>query len=424
MLSICIVLVTLHCAPLVLPMSTPPITAGAVAVAGDRVVGVGGQAELAAAYPDARVRAWAGMLLPGLVNAHSHLQYTDFADLATGGLAFSEWIGIVTERRWTYSPEQWAESARRGIHGMLSTGTTACADVVSDPGPLGATARSGLGGVSYVEAVGADSAGWRAKLLAQTTSRLDKAPPLRAIGVSPHSLYTLGREAIGGCCQVARQRGLRLHPHLAETAEEVEYVAAGSGRFADYAARFGWEMELVQAGGSGRTPCAELDAMGALGPDVHVAHGVHCDAEDRALLRRRGTAVALCVRSNRILGAGEAPVAAYLDEGSPIAVGTDSLASSPSHDLVEELAAGRELARRQGYAAADLERRLVEAATLGGAQALGKDDIGRLGPGARADLAVFDVPLVGDPYQALIDHGAGRCVATVLAGHIVHRQSG
>jgi aminodeoxyfutalosine deaminase len=419
------VLVTLHCAPLILPMSTPPIATAAVAVAGDRVLGVGSQAELAVAYPDARVRAWPGVRLPGLVNAHSHLQYTDFADLAgraAGGLAFSEWIGVVTERRWTYSPEQWAESTRRGIHGMLSTGTTACADVVSDPGPLSATARSGLGGVSYIEAVGADTAGWRTRLLAQVISRLGKAPPLRAVGVSPHSLYTLSREAIGGCCHIARQRGLRLHPHLAETAAEVEYVAAGSGRLADYAARFGWDMELVQAGGSGRTPCAELDAIGALGPDVHVAHGVHCDADDRELLRQRGTVVALCVRSNQILRAGEPPVAAYLDEGSPIAVGTDSLASSPSHDLVEELASCRDLARRQGYAAPDLERRLVEAATLGGAQALGKEDIGRLGPGARADLAVFDVPLAGDPYRALVDHGAGRCAATVLAGRIVHRR--
>ena len=416
-------LVTLHCAPLVVPMIGDPIADAAVAVADDRVVGVGERGELAAAYPAARVRTWPGLLLPGLVNAHSHLQYTDFADLAGRDLEFAEWIGILTERRWTYSPEQWAESTRRGIHGMLGSGTTACADIVSDPGPLTPTVRSGLAGASYIEAVAADSAGWQTRLLAQTLHRLDKAPPPRTVGLSPHSLYTLGEEAIRGCYRIARRRGLRLHPHLAETAAEVEYVAKGSGRLADYAERFGWDMELVRAGGSGRTPTAELDAIGGLGPDVHIAHGVHCDAADRALLRSRGTPVALCVRSNRILGAGEPPVAAYLVEGSPIAIGTDSLASAPSHDLLEELAAVRDLARRQGYAAADLERRLVEAVTLGGALAVGQDDIGRLAPGARADFAVFAVPTTGDPYQALIDHGSGRCLATVLAGRIVHRQS-
>jgi aminodeoxyfutalosine deaminase len=417
------VLVTLHCAPLVLPMSAEPVAEGAVAIAGDRVLGVGPSVELIAAYPDARVRTWPGVLLPGLINAHSHLQYTDFADLAVSGLDFPEWIGAMVERRRTYSPEQWAESTRRGIHAMLSTGTTACADVVSDPGALIPAARSGLGGVSYIEAVGADSASWQGRLLAQTLHWLDNAPPLRAVGVSPHSLYTLSQEAIRGCYQLARRRGLRLHPHLAETPAEVEYVAKGSGSFAKFVTGFGLDMELIRAGGSGRTPTAELAAMGGLGRDVHVAHGVHCHAGDRAMLREHGTPVALCVRSNRILGAGEAPVAAYLAEGSPMAIGTDSLASSPSLDLLEELAEVRDLARRQGYHAADLERRLVEATTLGGAQALGQDDIGRLGPGGRADLAIFDVPATGDPYRTLIDQGVGRCVATVLAGRIVYRQS-
>jgi len=306
---------------------------------------------------------------------------------------------------------------------MLSTGTTACADIVSDPGPLIPTARSGLAGISYIEAVGADTAGWRDRLRDQTLHRLDNVPPLRSVGLSPHSLYTLSQEAIRDCYLLARRRGMRLHPHLAESAAEVDYVAKGAGRFADYAERFGWNMELVRAGGSGRTPTAELEALGGLGPDVHVAHGVHCDADDRALLRRQGTVVALCERSNRILGAGEPPVAAYLAEGSPIAIGTDSLASCPSLDMLDEVVAVRDLARRQGYPGADLERRLLEAATRGGAQAMGCDDIGRLAPGARADLAVFDVPTGGDPHRAVVDHGAGRCIATVLAGRIVHRQS-
>ena len=153
------------------------------------------------------------------------------------------------------------------------------------------------------------------------------------------------------------------------------------------------------------------------------------DAPDRALLRDRGTAVALCVRSNRILGAGEPPVAAYLDEGNVVAVGTDSLASTPSLDLLDEAVALRDLARRQGYDAADLDRRIVEAATVGGAQAMGLDDIGVLRPGARADLAVFEVPVTASgagrgsaAYTAVLELGAGRCVATVLGGTLVHRR--
>jgi cytosine/adenosine deaminase-related metal-dependent hydrolase len=150
-----------------------------------------------------------------------------------------------------------------------------------------------------------------------------------------------------------------------------------------------------------------------------VAHGVHCDGADRALLKEHDTYVALCPRSNKILEAGEAPIADYLGEGNPIALGTDSLASTPSLDLLEDARAAREIAIRQGYEENDLDRRLFEAATRGGARAMGVDDVGVLQTGARADLAAFDAPTEGDPYAALL--ATGTCIGTVLAGTIVHR---
>ncbi|KWX02801.1 Amidohydrolase [Carbonactinospora thermoautotrophica] len=413
----------IHTAPVVLPIADAPIRDGAVAVVGDRVTAVGPRAEVVAEYPDARVRDWPGVLLPGLVNAHSHLQYSDFADLATLDLPFSDWIRRLTARRAEFTEAMWQESTRRGIHAMLRTGTTAAADVVTDPCVLTPTARSGLAGISYIEVVGADDTVWAKQWRDRLVSTLDSAPAGRRVGVSPHTLYTLGREVFRECVRMARERGLRVHPHLAESADESEYVLAGTGSLADWARRLGFEFELIREGGSGMTPTHLLDSIGGLGPDVHVAHAVHCDTADRAVLRERGTTVALCVRSNRLLRVGEPPVAAYLAEGNPIAIGTDSLASTPSLDLLEEAGALRELARRQGYDAPDLDRRLVEAATVGGARAMGLTECGVLRPGARADLAVFDVPVDGDPYRALLDHGPGRCVATVLAGRLVHRRT-
>jgi len=401
-----------------------PIADGAVLVDGEHVAAIGPRAELTGAHPQARIRTWPGVLTPGLVNAHAHLQYSDYGDLATSGLPFDRWIAALQRRRSTFTPEQWAEGTRRGIHLMLRSGTTAAADVVSDDGPLPPTARSGLAGVSYVEVVGADARVWDDGRRAATLDALDAAPGGRALGVSPHAIYTLSSRVIEEIAGIARERGLRMHPHLAESADETEYVRDGSGRFADLNVQYGIAMELMGCG-AGCTPTAYLDRLGALGADVHVAHGVQCDAEDRALLRERGTAVALCVRSNRILQAGEPPVAAYLDEGSPIAVGTDSLASTPSLDLLEEAAALRDLARAQGYDATDLDRRIVEAATVGGGRAMGLDDVGVLRVGGRADLAVFDVPVPSTPdgaYAALLDHGAGACVGTVLAGTLVHRR--
>jgi cytosine/adenosine deaminase-related metal-dependent hydrolase len=411
--------VTVHAAPVVLPVDGEPIEQGAVVVEGDRIVAVGPRAELAAGQ---RIREWPGVLMPGLVNAHTHLQYTDFADLATSGLPFAVWIRTLTERRRTWTEPQWRESTRRGVHEALRTGTTCVADVVTDVAVLPVLARSGLAGIAYVEVVGVESHRWpdeRAALLA----KLAAAPAGIGLGVSPHALYSIGTDVARGAAEVARERALRLHPHLAETEDEAEYVLSGEGRFAEFSRSLDLSFELLD-GGSGRTPVGYAGDLGLLGPDVHVAHGVHVAADDRATLRARGTAVALCVRSNATLGAGVPPVAAYLDEGSPLAVGTDSRASSPSLDVVEELAALREVALSQGFPADGLARRLVEMATVGGGYALGRDDVGRLVPGARADLAVFDVPADGDPYEALVMHGAGRCVATVLGGRIVHRRVG
>jgi cytosine/adenosine deaminase-related metal-dependent hydrolase len=409
--------VVAHCAPVVLPVDGEPIENGAVTVEGGAIVAVGPRSEVVTSSE--RVREWPGVLTPGLVNAHTHLQYTGFADLATSGLPFPVWIRTLTERRHTWSAAQWRESVRHGVHEALRTGTTCVADVVSDAVVLPVLARSGLAGTAYVEVVGVESYRWpeaRERLLAALAS----APPGIGLGVSPHALYSLGTDVVRGSAAVARERGLRLHPHLAETVHEAEYVLAGTGPIAEFGQARNLSYELLGAG-SGRTPVEHADDLGLLGPDVHVAHGVHVSATDRATLRERGTAVALCVRSNATLGAGEAPVAAYLDEGSPVAVGTDSRASVTSLDLVEELAALREVALSQGFPASGLARRLVEAATIGGAAALGRTDVGRLAPGARADLAVFDVPVAGDPYDALVTYGAGRCVATVLGGRLVHR---
>ncbi|MBN9613914.1 MAG: amidohydrolase family protein, partial [Actinobacteria bacterium] len=138
-----------------------------------------------------------------------------------------------------------------------------------------------------------------------------------------------------------------------------------------------------------------------------------------------GTRVSLCPRSNRVIGLEAPPVAAYLREGHEIAVGTDSLSSSPSLDLLGDVAALASLAREQGYEGADLHERLVRAATLGGAGVLGRSDIGALEPGRRGDLAVFEVMTVGDeaPEQALVERGEGSCSLTVIGGRVRHRRA-
>ena len=413
------VVLTVHVAPVVLTMAGPPVSDGAVAVDGEVVVATGPAADVVAAAPGARVRRHGGVLVPGLVNAHAHLELgPPFADLATSGLPFPAWVRELARRRRGLDDGAWLASARGSVHALLRSGTTCVADVVTVGPGVVAAARAGLAGTSYVEAI-ADDRAWPAER-ARVERLLDAGG--RALGVSPHTLWSLSGAAFRSSTELARSRGLRLHPHLAETADEAEWVLSGTGRLGEALAAAGVEHEL-RGRGAGTSAVQHCDRLGGLGPDVHVAHGVHVDAADRALLRERGTAVALCTRSNQVLSAGSAPVAAYLAEGSPVALGTDSLASSPDLDLLAEARATRDLARLQGAAPRGLGEALVRAATVDGARALGLTGSGTLVPGVRADLAVFDVPTDGDPYDALVEHGAGACTATVLAGRLVHRRS-
>jgi len=372
-------------------------------------------------------RRWDGLLAPGLVNAHTHLNYTCCEHFFGNGKPFPEWIQDFPPVIAAMTPQGWAESARDGVDRMLAAGTTAAADVVTGAGALGAQRERGLAGVSYLEAVFLDATTWEQARPGYVADL--EAVPASGTGVSPHTVYTLSTGVLRDLGEMARERGLRLHPHAAETVDEQEFVATGTGALAEWLTAAGLRAELLE-GGSGRTPVAELDALGLLGRDCHVAHGIHVTAADRALLRERGTPVALCPRSNARLESGAAPVAAYRAEGSVVGVGTDSLASSPDLDLLGELAALRALALAQGSPEEGLDRWLVEAATLGGAAALGRDDLGRLEAGARADLAVFAVAAGGGggagrrggsagagagAYAALV-HGAGSCTATLVAG--------
>ena len=413
-----------HRATWVVPVDGEPIADGEVAVDRGRVVAIGrGLTETPAAQGFSHVDHL-GVLAPGLVNAHTHLVYGPaYADLAVGGMPFADWIVQLLPRRRAMSLDERAAQMRLSAALALQTGTTAVGDLVSDGPLLGL--RTGLGGRAYHEIAGRDAAGWVADREAWAAHLTDDEPPADAdtdaqtdggrdaresAGISPHTLYTLDDAVVRDVCALARQQGRRLHPHLAETTDEAEFVLAGTGAYRAVNERFALAMTLAE-GGSGLTPTQHLDALDGLGPDVHVAHGVHVDAADRELLRRRGTAVALCTRSNAVLGAGEAPVAAYRREGNPVAIGTDSLASCPDLDLLAELRALERLALDQGTDREGLHRWLVEAATVGGARALGIE-AGVLASGRRADLVVVQGE-GADPYDQLVH---GRATTTYLKG--------
>ncbi len=418
--------VILYSASLVLPITAPPIVDGAIAVRGGTILHVGERAWVRSSLADRGVEArevhWDGVLMPGLVNAHTHLQYTGMASVGDAQYeGFEHWAVAFNA---IYALEHdWRAAAAEGAAMALAHGTTAVADVVTDAEAASALHDAGLHGIAYWEVIDWSNEQWRAEGRAMVEAALDALPSPPGTGLSPHAPYSLEIAPLLDIPDIVRERGSRLHIHLGESA--IERALEPQPNEAWHEQGLASLHELRQAG-FGTSATDYVDHLGVLGPDCHIAHGVYMTDRDRAILRARGTAVALCPRSNAVIGLDEPPVAAYLNEGSPIAVGTDSLSSSPSLDVMADVAELMRIARRQGYTASDLAERLLAAATLGGAHAMGLDvgpqRTGYLAVGARADLTFFDVPFTdrGATLEALALHGAGRAAGTVIAGELRH----
>jgi cytosine/adenosine deaminase-related metal-dependent hydrolase len=435
-------MIVVHSARIVVPMTAPPILDGAVAVDAGRILHVGERAwvldQLDGRSSGWTERRWKGALLPGLVNAHSHLQYTGMAGVGLGRYSgFDDWA-VAFNREYERSHD-WGQEARRGAEQSIAAGVTSIADIVTDLEAASTLADAGIGGIAYWEVMDWENSAWEDHGRDQVLAELARIPTTPGAGLSPHAPYSLDVSPLLELPDIVRQQGLRLHLHLGEAAFEGERTllepisglegVVGVGHGSDWHLANVPSFRALRALGFGASATTFVDRLGVLGPDCHVAHGVYMTDADRALLRARGTAVALCPRSNAVIGLDPPPVADYLREGSAIAIGTDSLSSSPSLDPMADVTALHRIARMQGYGEHDLHERLLAAATLGGATAMGlavgPDRTGHLAVGARADLAVFDVDArtVPDAFAELVEDGEGRCSATVIRG-IVRAQDG
>jgi aminodeoxyfutalosine deaminase len=418
--------VTVYSAGIVVPMTAPPILRGAVAISDGVILHVGERRWVIDALEQQDIpymeHHWPGALLPGLVNAHSHLQYTGMSAVGQAMYeGFEDWADAFTA---SYDlGHDWRADAVGGAHDLIRHGVTSVADIVTDIEAADVLHDTGLHGIAYWEVMNWETAAWNERGRDQIVSELERIPFTPGAGLSPHAPYSLDTVPLLDIPDIVRHRGQRLHLHLGESAFEGERIPTEDGE-----THRAWHFLGVQSFralrslGFGTSATDFVDQLGVLGPDCHVAHGVYMTAADRALLRARGTAVALCPRSNRVIGLDPPPVAAYLREGSAIAVGTDSLSSSPSLDLMEDVTALYEIAREQGYAKGDLHARLLSAATLGGAHAMGLDvgsgRSGHLAVGTVADLAFFDVAAgrVQDALAELVEAGAGKVAATAIDG--------
>jgi cytosine/adenosine deaminase-related metal-dependent hydrolase len=393
----------------VLPVSGPPIPDGAVAIGDGRIAAVGPSAELGEGkrFSDAAI-------VPGFVNAHSHLEYAVYAGFGDG-LGFGDWIGLHVERKGRIAFRDMEAIARLGAAECLRSGITAVGDSSFSGAAATACAHVGLRGTIYLEVFGSGPDVIRTRF-EPMRERIGDAisDGMVRLGISPHAPYTCSLDLYRACGEL----DLPVATHLAESEAENEFLRSGSGEWEAFA-----DMLVPPLGTTG---IRALAGAGLLGDRVLAAHCVQADEEEIRLLAEHDVAVAHCPRSNALLGCGIAPVSELLAAGVRVGIGTDSPASTPSFDMFEEMRMAVALARLAGSRSeATSPARVLELATLGSAAALNRDDeLGSLEPGKRADLAV--VSLDGSPYlpwedpaaAVVMGGSASRVLLTVVGGEV------
>lgn len=366
----------------------PTLVDGAVVVdERGEVHDVGPAGEVLPRHAGASVERVRGVVVPGLVNAHTHLELSAMRGRVPGGAGFVSWVEHMIGMRAELAPEEDADAIERAVEELESACTVAVGEVTNTLAAVGPLARRGMVGCVFHEAFGVEREPLlrRIEAMPRTVEERVGSWPSRDLvyAPAPHTLYTTHPEGVRQLLRLARERGARTTLHLAEHAAERRFLENGDGPVADwYASRLKLRRDLLEC--PARSPIALADDLGALGPNVLLVHLTDARSEELEVVARRGAPVVFCPRSNLHIETKLPPLLAARAAGLQPALGTDSLASNASLDVLAE---ARALADRFPMVPAE---ELLRMTTWAGARALGRADVGRIAPGARPGLFAID----------------------------------
>jgi cytosine/adenosine deaminase-related metal-dependent hydrolase len=374
-------------ARMVFPVDQPPIEGGAVTIDGERIVAVGVKAE-AGEITDLGDVA----MLPGLVNAHTHLEFSHLQKpLGKPGMRLVDWIRLVIAERGRNDISPFV-SMLRGWSDCVDSGATSICDVatkVVSPGTFHGDV------ITAVEVIGFS----RARAASAFSALIEQLEYLERVdggyvtlyssgapfAISPHAPYTVSHHLLGQLIDLASTRKLPVAMHIAESPEELELLRDGTGPFQELLnERSMWDAEAIPHGGQ------PLDYLRMLSesPRALVIHGNYLNAEEHAYLAKNSDRMSLvyCPRTHAYFQHPKYPLSALLESGVRVALGTDSRASNPDLDLLAEM---RYVA--QAFPAIDPQM-VLRLGTLAGAEALGRDaEVGSITPGKRANLIAIPI---------------------------------
>jgi aminodeoxyfutalosine deaminase len=381
----------------VCPVARPPLRDAWVHVANNQVTAVGQGAAPAA---DRSQDLGAAIVLPGLVNAHAHLELSWLRGRVPPGPDFLTWVGRLMRARTSFesSADPVAMAAvRDAVAEMRASGTVAVGDIANALITPAVLADTGMPGVVFHELMGFRDADGQAAVAASRAQRRQLASADVRVVAAPHAPFSVSPELFGAIRDDVQLSSRPLTSvHVAESPEEVQLLRDGTGPWRERLEALGvWRRDWVAPG---RGPGDYLCDLGVIAAGTLVVHGVQLTDAELTRVAECGATLVTCPRSNSWVGVGAPPVARFFAAGGGIAVGTDSLASTPDLNLFSELAELHRLAPEVAPS------RLIAAATRGGAAALQLD--GRLGviaPGADARLIAVAAPGgTADPEAVLV----------------------
>ena len=393
----------LYLADVVLPISSPPLTRGAVRVEGGEVVAFGPASELTPQPGEPVTDLGANTLLPGLVNAHCHLDFTGFKGAISPRQSFTEWIKMINALRRSFTTTDYIDAIAEGFEMLAQGGVTTVANIEAFPELLPHLPVPPLRTWWFLELIDVRSRINGDETLLGALSFFENHPDwLGGFGLSPHAPYTASVDLYRLARTCGEKYGMLSSTHIAESIEEHEMFCNARGPLYDFLASLGRDNSDCGHGSA----LSHLIEHGVIGPDTIIAHLNYLQDYDYELVANSGASVVHCPKCHTYFGHAPFPMKALREYGVNVCLGTDSLASNNSLDMRAEM---REAQMVHGLG----DREVLEMVLLNGARALKQvGKLGQISPGSVADLVAFpheakeshfdfDTPDI-DPYHHIV----------------------
>lgn len=393
----------------------------AVVVDGGIIRDIGPVDKIFKKYPQHHIhRLQNAVIMPGLVNVHTHLELPPLLEIIRSK-TFPDWVLNLIKEKNGLRSKNYKTAISKNIEELIKTGTTTVGEICTHGISPSFLKQSGLRATVFHEIIYMNPSSrisLPSSLIPRPSSLIPRPSSIIKTGLSPHAPLTVSEAALREIRTYARKYNLPLSMHVAESKDELRLLQRKKSGFDKLYKAAGWELSWAPEADS---PVEYLKRLGLLNPGFLAVHAVQVTDNDIKILKKTRTPIAHCPRSNKETNVGKMPLKKFLDAGITVGLGTDSLASSPSLSMWDEMRYAYQIHRRDGVSAEDIFRM----ATINGAKAIGMDkEIGSLEPGKKADIIAVPLPQknTGDIYSDLLRE-TKSCIMSVVNGKILFDES-